>query len=216
MSDTTSDPASTLEERIERVGGIDVFLDAMPQEYRVELGKLYSDITDIKNALDNFDLDAGPDPSLVGDLTKVDINGWNALHHACWDGRESDVVDLFKDAAAALQVEDEDGETPFHLACIRGHVSIVEYLISEARDLMPDLITYYTLASVIIAPHLDVLNLIVPLAKPEVFLETDEKGRSLLHYAHKSRNQEVVELIRQHAPKREELDSSGELTPRDT
>lgn len=201
MSDTNHDQALTLLENIEHVGGIDAFLDAMPQEHREELRHIHGNITKLKTALDKFDLDAShPDPSLMSDLTKVDDEGWNALHHACWNGRESDVAELFKDAAEALQVEDEDGETPFHLACIRGHVSIVEYLISEARDLMPDLITYYTLASVIIAPHLDVLNLIVPLAKPEVFLETDEKGRTLLHYAHKSRNQEVVELILRSEP----------------
>ena len=64
-------------------------------------------------------------------LTTKD-NGWNALHYSCYYGREEmteTLIKLFNPSIELINGLTNDGYTPLHLACIKGHINIVRILL---------------------------------------------------------------------------------------
>ena len=59
-------------------------------------------------------------------------NGWNALHYSCFYGREEmteTLIKLFNPSVELINGLTNDGYTPLHLACIKGHINIVRILL---------------------------------------------------------------------------------------
>ena len=59
-------------------------------------------------------------------------NGWNALHYSCFYGREEmteTLIKLFNPPVELINGLTNDGYTPLHLACIKGHINIVRILL---------------------------------------------------------------------------------------
>ena len=194
----------TFVDRVEESGGIEEVLKSVPEEQHYRFAKFYNAAVKLRASWQSYE---PPEEEKRGpsedDLEDVDGHGWNALHHACSDGDVEKVTKLFQNPEAAkkaLQEEEYDDYTPFELACRRGHLEVVEYLLSVAPDVIPELISFFTLYRLVYEYQLDILNLLVPLAKSEVFLETDEKNRTLLHRACKSQDRAMIELFIKYSP----------------
>ena len=59
-------------------------------------------------------------------------NGWNALHYSCFYGREEmteTLIKLFNPSIELINGLTNDGYTPLHLACTKGHINIVRILL---------------------------------------------------------------------------------------
>ena len=59
-------------------------------------------------------------------------NGWNALHYSCFYGGEEmteTLIKLFNPSVEIINGLTNDGYTPLHLACIKGHINIVRILL---------------------------------------------------------------------------------------
>ena len=59
-------------------------------------------------------------------------NGWNALHYSCFYGNEEmteTLIKLFNPTAELINGLTNDGYTPLHLACIKGHINIIRTLL---------------------------------------------------------------------------------------
>ena len=59
-------------------------------------------------------------------------NGWNALHYSCFYGGEQmtdNLIKLFNPSEELINGLTNDGYSPLHLACIKGHTNIVRSLL---------------------------------------------------------------------------------------
>ena len=59
-------------------------------------------------------------------------NGWNALHYSCYYGGEQmtdNLIKIFNPSEKLINGLTNDGYTPLHLACIKGHINIVRILL---------------------------------------------------------------------------------------
>ena len=65
-------------------------------------------------------------------------HGYQAIHHACYGGGNPDnsveIVDHLILHGADLNVQNEQGETPLHLAVSAGNLKIIEKLLSMSAD----------------------------------------------------------------------------------
>lgn len=70
------------------------------------------------------------------DLEEVDIHqvnastGATAMHIAAREGHSSIMMQLFRKDSTTIKAKLDDGRTPFYIACERGHLPCVEFLIS--------------------------------------------------------------------------------------
>ena len=63
-------------------------------------------------------------------MTTVDDNGWLPLHHALRDNAPlGSIILLSRANPAAMQVADQNGAYPLHIACEFSSVKVVEYLV---------------------------------------------------------------------------------------
>ena len=67
-------------------------------------------------------------------LDRKDANGSTILMHAIWRHRLSHVT-LLVQLGASLTLQDSFGNTPLHLACLRGHDGILQQLIAHGARL---------------------------------------------------------------------------------
>uniref|UniRef100_A0A0K0E0A1 phospholipase A2 n=1 Tax=Strongyloides stercoralis TaxID=6248 RepID=A0A0K0E0A1_STRER len=65
------------------------------------------------------------------DLSKLDIKGENSIHLASRKGNVECISKMFEfgDLSKNINIENENGETPLHLAISNGQVDVVEYLL---------------------------------------------------------------------------------------
>lgn len=54
-------------------------------------------------------------------------DGEAAIHCACWHGFQS-LVECLVEAKGNLDIQNNEGETPLHIAAARGHYDILRYL----------------------------------------------------------------------------------------
>ncbi len=64
---------------------------------------------------------------------KLQDNRWTALHAAAYLGYDHAAF-YFLDHGAYMNAQDRDGNTPLHLAMIRGHKALAKMLISRGAD----------------------------------------------------------------------------------
>lgn len=64
-------------------------------------------------------------------VNEKDTDSWSPLHYACWYGELEAVKILVEEASAALDVTNNAGSTPLHLAAATGHTSVVSYLLTQ-------------------------------------------------------------------------------------
>ena len=68
-------------------------------------------------------------------MTTVDENGWLPLHHALKDNASlGSIILLMRSNPAAMQVSDQNGAHPLHIACELSSVKVVKYLVELAGD----------------------------------------------------------------------------------
>jgi ankyrin repeat protein len=68
-------------------------------------------------------------------MTTVDENGWLPLHHALKDNASLGSIKLLvRGNPAAVQVADQNGACPLHIACEFSSVKVVKYLVELAGD----------------------------------------------------------------------------------
>ena len=60
--------------------------------------------------------------------------GYTQLHWACYGGDVTEVLSLVYVRGHKINVQDNDGKTPLHLACSNGHSDIVETLMLAGAD----------------------------------------------------------------------------------
>jgi len=59
-------------------------------------------------------------------------NGWNALHYSCFYGRDEmteTLIKIFNPSPELINGLTNDGYTPLHFACIKGHINVVRILL---------------------------------------------------------------------------------------
>jgi ankyrin repeat protein len=98
-------------------------------------------------------------------LQETDNEGKTALHHAALWGHEETVTFLLGQGAQANS-KDKDGATPFMMACENGQTG-----------------------------HIDVVQVLLQHMGPQAFQETDEDGRTALHFAAYCGHEETVTFL---------------------
>uniref|UniRef100_A0A0N4ZRA5 phospholipase A2 n=1 Tax=Parastrongyloides trichosuri TaxID=131310 RepID=A0A0N4ZRA5_PARTI len=65
------------------------------------------------------------------DISKLNIKGENCIHGSCRKGYLNCIIKMYEygDFGNNINVENESGETPLHLALYNGNVEVVEYLL---------------------------------------------------------------------------------------
>jgi ankyrin repeat protein len=151
-------------------------------------------------------------------LQETDIQGMTALHIAAsWDNKE--IVSFLLEQGAQADSRDEDGATPFMLACKMGHMGVVKMLLehmgpqafqetdTKGRTALhfaascgkDDIVSFLlgqgaqansrdedgTTPSMIACEHgqIGVARVLLQHVGPEALQETDEYGRTALHFA---------------------------------
>jgi serine/threonine-protein phosphatase 6 regulatory ankyrin repeat subunit B len=97
---------------------------------------------------------------------EADDRGWTPLHSASRWGHEETVTFLLGQGAQANS-KDENGATPFMMACWQGHLGVVRLLLQHMG----------------------------PIMGPQALQETDTKGRTVLHYAVSCHKEDIVSLV---------------------
>ena len=112
------------------------------------------------------------------------LKSQTALHFAADAMDEYDkVVDVLIKAKADVNIPDDDGNTPLHLAVIHNHVKVVSYLIQYNANVAyqnRDGTTSLHLAC--LHGSISIVNILIENGGD--VLEEDELGRSSLHYAY--------------------------------
>jgi hypothetical protein len=68
----------------------------------------------------------------VGNVNDVDANGLTALHYAAWYGHDDCVkfcIEMGANVNARVNVRNNDGWTPLHVASLKGRVNVVRMLL---------------------------------------------------------------------------------------
>ena len=65
----------------------------------------------------------------------VDSNGNSPLHHAAWGDRKDIVQLLITKHNCSVNVKNNNNQTPLHLVCSAGHISIVRELVEQKAEL---------------------------------------------------------------------------------
>jgi ankyrin repeat protein len=105
------------------------------------------------------------------DTSLQDYRGMQIVHYVSWSktAGAKDVSRCLGAKTSSLNIEDEQGRTPLHLALQRGNIELISYLLDQRGQDRP------TLAS--------------------TTWESDRRGRTLLHYAIESRRTEAVDIL---------------------
>ena len=84
-----------------------------------------------------------------------------ALHQACLNGRDSEVVILLAHSNIDVNQKNNSGQTPFYVACENGKTSCVRVLLKDSRVLVnePTASGYTPLQRAASGSHFDVIKL---------------------------------------------------------
>ena len=118
----------------------------------------------------------------------------NALQAASYEGQEK-VVRLLLSHNTAVNQQDAQGRTPFHMACAGGHMEIIHTLISFGSD--PTIVDLQERNSLLHGASKGSIEIIVWLLK-EGFDPNyaDRDGWTSLHWAAKNGSTGIVEVLK--------------------
>ena len=68
------------------------------------------------------------------DIDETDDDGWTALHHSCWNGKNQVVLYLLE-TGAKIDAKKNYGQTPLHLASYKGHEETVKLLLERGANI---------------------------------------------------------------------------------
>ncbi|XP_048258038.1 ankyrin repeat domain-containing protein 50-like [Haliotis rufescens] len=132
-------------------------------------------------------------------LNVVDIDGrgggsWTPVMRAAYRGHR-EVVELLVNKGADVSLVDKDGDNILHLACIRGHLEIVKFVLSlNVMDINSRGSGSWTpVMRAAWGEHRDVVDLLV--SKGADVSLVDEDGDNILHFACSEGHLETVEFV---------------------
>ncbi|KAK8147549.1 hypothetical protein G3M48_001448 [Beauveria asiatica] len=130
------------------------------------------------------------------DVAIANSNGWTPLHAASVKGH-TEVVKLLLEKGSLADVMDDEGRSPFSYACTRGHLEVVEHLWS--RNVAATTTDRYGATPLFAATrngHEKVVAYLLAMGC-DYGSFVDGLGRTLLWWAAKSGNAQVIEAVLQ-------------------
>ena len=123
----------------ERNQPVQALNDAYPEVYLLwdRFGRTPLDLAGIHPAIDflQTQLEYAEQSRNTAFMTTVDENGWLPLHHALEDNASLGSIKLLmRSNPAAVQVADQKGVYPLHIACKFSSVKVVKYLVDLDGD----------------------------------------------------------------------------------
>ena len=89
-------------------------------------------------------------------VNQPDTMGRTALHHCCVTPGGKDVADALMEVEAKLNLQDQDQNTPLHLACQTGnHLTVDTLLKYKVGESAPSLVSAYPSPQLALLPHPD-------------------------------------------------------------
>ncbi|CAF3428329.1 unnamed protein product [Rotaria socialis] len=124
----------------------------------------------------------------------------NKLHKAAWEGNLKKVQHLAR--PGQLNVKDQHMRTPLHLAVVKGHLAIVQYLVNEDAKLdvvdneqRTPLIKAVLSGNQNIKINYEICKVLLNGGADKCINAVDKHGRNALHYAIDFDNQRLVQLF---------------------
>ncbi|EHK41615.1 putative ankyrin repeat protein [Trichoderma atroviride IMI 206040] len=137
-------------------------------------------------------IDKGASVNAVTDVPDNETSRATALHWAARSGHEN-VLDILLNNGADIDLRTGDGETALHWAAGKGHVGAIALLLNRGADLEAKSVHGFT--PLCTAARSGQEAGVMVLIERGADLSVTTEGDSLLHFAAKGRNVEIVQLL---------------------
>ncbi|XP_062620998.1 ankyrin-3-like [Saccostrea cucullata] len=142
-------------------------------------------------------------------LKAVDINGFNAAHHAA-QGGDVRILQLLAEAGLTVTETTKDNRTILHIACLNAQYKICQYILSQYPNMLKAVDTYGWNAAHFAAEGGDanILQLLLEEGLPAT--ETTRDNLTILHIACRNAQYEICQLILSQYPNMlNDVDTTG-------
>eukprot|EP00919_Chromeraceae_sp_WS-2016_P020884 GHVR01049562.1.p1 GENE.GHVR01049562.1~~GHVR01049562.1.p1 ORF type:complete len:536 (-),score=115.29 GHVR01049562.1:347-1954(-) len=141
----------------------------------------------------NYLLDYGADNKAKGKLSRT------PFLVSCFYGHLEMASFLYDVASPYIEDVDDNGNTALHLACVGGHVDVIEYLIEKGANIHAvGFVKRRCLHKASFTGHLEVVQLLLEKGAHKDLEEPDEDGNTALQLACGGGRLEVVEELLRH------------------
>lgn len=171
-----------------------------PQQYAMQvddnyLGSLMSNFTDdsAEDSSNSYMTEGLSDSSTNSNR----LNGFSALHLAAYLGKASVIRLLLSTCPEAVDLTNNDGETPLHIAASEGRFeAVVELLRAGANTLLQDVDGRTVLNIAVCKEHVDLVHLLLDGHHGQSLIRlSDSAGRTPLHQAVLQGCDQIVQLF---------------------
>jgi serine/threonine-protein phosphatase 6 regulatory ankyrin repeat subunit B len=118
------------------------------------------------------------------------------LHVAISEGK-TDIAKLLIDRGADITLQNANGQTPFYVACLYGHIRIVELLIENKVDMTPDKGGKTPFFVACLHGHIEIVKLLIDKEADNI-KTADNEGKTPLYVACANRQVDIARLLIKH------------------